>query len=122
MTLVRNYMERSEKPDDMTRCEWLVIGPPHGAVQYVEWRYPDDSPVARIIGDTRQPVDVGYHSTKQRWKGQDASDCDVIEGRCYYDGSGLHAEHVRELFDRDGEEALWEYLERYFVETFEDES
>lgn len=120
MTLVRvNHTYAENAGPESTRCEWLVVGPPFGAVQYVEWKYPEGSNVARILGSNRQAVDVGYHSTKQRYEGQTPMDCHVVEGQCFYDGSGLHAEHVmREVLDAKGEDALWAYLDDYFAETF----
>lgn len=67
------------------------------------------------------PADIGYHSYKPMYKGQDPMDgkCQYLHNKkCYYDGSGLQAEeYFAELCNR-GEEALWKKMEEYYRITF----
>lgn len=65
-------------------------------------------------------TDLGYHSLLPMYEGQDARpDCPFIGGACYYDGSGLNAEPLMVTLIYDGEEAMWEELESYYVSTFQ---
>ena len=67
-----------------------------------------------------QPADLGYHSKKPQYEGQEAltKDCQYLNGKpCYYDGSGLQAETYFDYFVEKGEDVLWRLLEdRYHVE------
>lgn len=46
--------------------------------------------------------------------------CEWLGGKpCYYDGSGLAAEEYFKTLVAEGSEALWEKLEGYYKETFE---
>jgi hypothetical protein len=69
---------------------------------------------------TPQPADLGYHSTTPRYEGQPPSDeCEYLEGKpCYYDGSSLNARKPYELLITLGSEAVWKYLEEYYIEKF----
>ena len=65
--------------------------------------------------------DVGYHSNKPRYDGQTKMDCDLLKkGFCYYDGSSLRGrdDKVVENFQEHGVDWVWDYLERYWNETF----
>jgi len=65
-------------------------------------------------------VDLGYHSPTPRYEGQGSrEDCDVIGGKCHYDGSALAAEPVMHGFFRHGEEWLWKYLAGYYHTVFD---
>lgn len=70
-------------------------------------------------------IDVGYHSPVPTFEGQNAmrGDCDVIGGKCYYDGSGLRADDwVQELFSVRGEhidKLVWKKLEEEYADRFE---
>jgi hypothetical protein len=60
-------------------------------------------------------TDLGYHSTRPRYDGQEAMECSLLEqGHCYYDGSSLNAKPILELLLREGSEAVWPRLEEYF--------
>ena len=67
-----------------------------------------------------QPADLGYHAKKPRYDGQDmmSSDCPVIGGPCYYDGSGLAAESLFAKLVAEGHEAVWKAMEKYYTDTF----
>ena len=64
--------------------------------------------------------DLGYHS-REPITGHETEfdECDILGGKCYYDGSGLQAEPILEKFLREGEEAVWEELEEYYQKIFE---
>ena len=66
------------------------------------------------------PADLGYHSPKPMYKGQSAmsNDCDVLGGKCYYDGSGLNAERPFGILVSQGLESLWNFLEEYYGSVF----
>jgi hypothetical protein len=104
---------------------FYVIGP-EGAVQfllYTDW-YPEASQhrlrnAPHILAQP-QPLDIGYHSKKPRYEGQDPREnCSVIGCTCYYDGSGLYAEEWVEGFRHGGTEWLWPRLEQYYRHIFE---
>jgi len=122
LCLVSRYEERPSP--QRIYCRWSVVGPPYGAVQYVEFRYPSDSTAYKILSesglvtDRRWAVDLGYHAVEPQYEGQPSMDCDVLEGRCFYDGSTRAAEGGREVFDEGGEERLYAYLKDYFHKRF----
>jgi len=64
--------------------------------------------------------DVGYHSKKPMYEGQEKMDCDIFKNGCYYDGSSLRGrdDKVAEMFLEKGEDAIWEYLEKYYYGIF----
>lgn len=67
------------------------------------------------------PADLGYHSKTPHYEGQYlTSDCQYIEGGCYYDGSGLNAEPVYQILLTEGSDGVWKYLEQYHKEIFGD--
>jgi hypothetical protein len=57
------------------------------------------------------------------WDGQEpiSDDCDILGGKCYYDGSGLNAEPVYELLLREGSDGVWKSLGEYYNECFTQE-
>lgn len=63
------------------------------------------------------PADVGYHSYVPQYEGQEkiSDNCPYLEGKpCYYDGSGLKAMTLFDLFVELGEEAMWSELEEFY--------
>lgn len=114
---------------DMT---WLLKGP-LGVVQFVvstNWylphvqrefdakRGPDFDP---YMFHKPSPTDIGYHSPKPMYEGQEplTEDCGVLGGRCYYDGSGLQAEDVFKILLEEGSEGVWKEMERRYYHLFE---
>lgn len=107
----------------------FLVGPA-GAVQFrhlTNW-YPAsvDTPFSRR--DYRGvPADLGYHAREPQYDGQPQMErCDILwpddpDHGCYYDGSGLNAEPVFEVLVNGGDEALWEYLLRYYRQVFHGE-
>jgi len=45
-------------------------------------------------------------------------ECEWIGGKCFGDGSDLQAEPVFDLLVREGSDAVWKYLEQYYVSIF----
>lgn len=82
--------------------------------------YPDVCQV--VTGEQPMAADLGYHSPKPLYKGQTKMECDLSKrGYCYYDGSGLGAERVRNIMLKEGDEGVWRELENYWHEIFENE-
>lgn len=103
---------------------WYVIGDA-GAVQwvvYTNWHLPhvQESLKSRGHRYEPQPADLGYHSKTPRYEGHEPmrNECELTGGTCYYGGSGLNAEPVFQLLLEKGGEAVWEYLENYYLEVF----
>jgi hypothetical protein len=94
------------------------------------------------------PADLGYHSPKPRYAGQrpmahrytsfsinketgkfippvygDPVVCKYLPGDavCYYDGSSLNARRIYGVLIAEGEEAVWQELEDYYKQTFEED-
>lgn len=70
---------------------------------------------------TPMPADIGYHSPKPMWEGQEpmSNSCECLGGiPCYYDGSGLYAEKIYEVLVEKGSEEVWKKLEEYYIDVF----
>jgi len=65
--------------------------------------------------------DLGFHGRKPVYDGQTVTHdhCDLTEGACYCDGSGLNADLLIEGFLTGGEGYVWRALEAYYANTFE---
>lgn len=62
-------------------------------------------------------TDVGYHARNPQWEGQEQcahGECHLIDGRCYYDGSGLEASDLIKEFILEGESVVWKALETVY--------
>ena len=67
------------------------------------------------------PADVGYHSPKPIYEGQEImSDCcECLGGKpCYYGGSGLYAEKIYKVLVEKGSDEVWKKLEEYYIDIF----
>jgi len=99
---------------DMT---WYVRGS-EGAVQwkvYTHWHW------LKMSIQEPMTVDLGYHSYKPRYEGQDCitESCEILYGKpCYYDGSSLNAEPVFKILLEKGSDAVWEHLEGFYRSVF----
>ena len=117
----------------MRRHRWALLGR-SGAVQLVLWEYLPGTDMHSILalsplvsrtadGSVWQPVDVGYHSPRSMFDGQEQqSGCDILEGECWYDGSTLNALDLLDRLVVEGkiqEEFIWPYLEDYYREVFQ---
>ena len=62
------------------------------------------------------PADIGKHSYKPSYDDETKREnCNWLDGAdCYYDGSGLAADEVFKVFVKDGEEAMWTELEKFY--------
>lgn len=106
----------------------FVLQGPLGAVQFVlstNWMLDHvqkefDSRLDRPrYFDKPSGVDVGYHSPKPMYEGQEPMDCHLI-GQCYYDGSGLRAESwLHEILLPKGSDGIWKALEEEYKSIFE---
>lgn len=106
-----------------------LIGP-KGAVQFVlftNWMLPhvEEELDARLDREFPHlfchpmPADLGYHSPVPLYEGQYfMADCHLLNGGCYYDGSGLNAEPVYQRLLKEGGDGIWKALEDYYRETF----
>lgn len=112
-------------------CYWFVRGP-RGAVQfllYTNWMLPhvqeeQDRWSQREFPHLLchpMPADLGFHSPVSTYKDQGitSDDCPIIHRPCYFDGSGLRAQKVYELLISAGGDAVWEFLDNEYYETFE---
>ncbi len=100
---------------------WMYLHGPKGTVQFMVFTGWDLPHVQREHGPREpNPADLGYHSHEPMYEGQEPmhSDCHVLGGKCYYDGSGLSAEPVFEVLLREGSDGVWCELERYYDEVF----
>lgn len=74
-----------------------------------------------VVGVQPMAADIGYHSPHKFYKRQKPMECDLVKGgKCYYDGSGLNAEPIRDLMLEKGSDAVWEALEAYYHEVFDE--
>lgn len=102
----------------------------HGAVQFV--LYTDWEPKhvqeerwangkGRLMRIMPMGTDVGYHAYEPQYDGQSpmTDSCPYLDGkRCYYDGSSLAAEPIRDRFLEEGDKAVWYALEELYIEQF----
>lgn len=101
---------------------WLIRNE-RGAIEFIllsGW-YPDWRDKRFGQGYTPMPSDLGYHSPTPRYDGQTRTTekCAWLNDKpCYYDDSSLNAEEAFNILVRDGETALWRFLEKCHTETF----
>jgi hypothetical protein len=113
---------------------WYLRGP-DGAVQFVvhlNWHLPqvqremDAKPLhsydaLRYMFHKPNPADLGYHSKVPRYDGQEplTEKCEFTDnGPCYYDGSSLNAQEGFDILVAEGDEAAWQWMERYYRSVF----
>ena len=111
---------------------WILKGP-LGAIQFVvytNWQLPHvqaemnaklESGRSHACLHNPMPADLGYHSPKPLYEDQSpmSGKCDVLDGKCYYAGSGLNAEPIFQLLVEKGHEAVWTALEQEYAEQFQ---
>lgn len=115
---------------------WFIVKGDKGAIQFQlntggylkhviseaarknELCFSDGLPMQGII----EGWDLGYHSHFPMYEGQStiSNDCNIINGKCYYDGTSLGAEEPLNIYIKEGEEGLWDFLEKVYVERFEE--
>ena len=66
------------------------------------------------------PADLVYHSPKSMYEGQDklTDNCHILNGPCYYDGSGLNAQDPWNILLKEGSDGVWKFLEEYHNHVF----
>lgn len=103
---------------------WYVKGP-LGVVQwvvYTNWML-DSVDKSNWPQSLQEPMaaDLGYHSPKPMYEDQRLmTPCQFFAEGCYYDGSSLAADTVLDILKKEGGEAVWKYLENYYLDTFEE--
>jgi hypothetical protein len=109
---------------------WFYLIGPEGAVQWqigTDWYVPSAQDHLYSLSAYRrdkalrpQAWDLGYHSPRPLYEGQEPNshDCEVLGGPCYYDGSSLNAERLIRPFLEGGSEAVWRELEDFYRSTF----
>lgn len=105
---------------------------PKGVVQFrvfTGWHLPQVYKRLKDFHGTRgidrpMAADLGYHSPKPRFEGQTLmeEECHLLKGPCYYDGSTLNAEPILETLIAEGSEAVWQQLEIFYDDTFNQET
>jgi len=72
------------------------------------------------FGVQPMPWDIGYHSRVPRHEGQGAmGPCEYLDGAtCWYDGSSLQAEPIRDALLERGDAGVWDALEKRYIDTF----
>lgn len=70
------------------------------------------------------PYDLGYHSPKPVYEGQDRmqAECSYVDGPCYYDGSTLSAEPLFEALLREGRDGVFRELREHWESRFGENS
>ena len=101
-----------------------------GTVQFVihlDW-YPEhiqrerfNDPICDKFFDIKpMAADLGYYSPSPRYEGQPERECDFLpSGKCFYDGSVLNAERIRDIMLLEGDTGVWRELESYYKTIFE---
>jgi hypothetical protein len=115
-----------------TKHCWYLMGAA-GAVQFVAAEISPHTSLHAMLSGFSTPlpadargalwdgVDVGYHSPIRRPECEHATyQCDVLEGGCFYGGSGLAAIELADFWVSRGfdDEVIWEYLAEAYREVF----
>lgn len=114
------------------RIVFYLIGP-KGAIQFMigtTWSAPNDREHAKQFHESAlfrldpfmpKGWDVGCHAHTPQYEGQTLQDsnCSILKGPCYYDGSGLYADEWIDDFVLGGTDWLWPRMEREYRERFE---
>lgn len=71
---------------------------------------------AEISNHFPSGVDLGYHWKTPIYGSMEQFNCDLLdsEGKCFYDGSGSHADPVLRDFISKGEDGVWRWLEKRY--------
>ncbi len=108
---------------------WFILTGEKGAVQWqfdTGWycksarQHALAFPAIYNDGKVLRGWDLGYHAHEPQYEGQSSLDCDILGGKCYYDGSSLNAQLLEEGFLTEGDEWVWRKLEEYYACQFED--
>ena len=62
-------------------------------------------------------ADIGFHSNRPMYDGMDpmTGTCDVLNGVCYYDGSGIGADEGWQILRDEGSDAVWAWMHGWFT-------
>jgi len=110
----------------------MVLKYPDGAVQFLlftNWHLPHvhkELKARALTSILNEPLaaDLGYHSPIPQHDGQTSmGPCVYLDGRdCYYDGSGLSAEHIFKVLLEEGSAGVWRELEEFYQSVFHAET
>lgn len=76
--------------------------------------------IQEVVGVQPMGADRGYHSATKRYSDQKPMDCNILKGgKCYYDGSSLAAEDVRDTMLAEGSDGVWRVMEEYYHQVFD---
>lgn len=67
------------------------------------------------------PSNLGYHSKQAMYEGQDvaSTNCEYCDREpCYCDGTSLGSTEVFNILVKEGSDAVWTFLKKYYVDTF----
>lgn len=122
------YDKRGAIPDcgvAAMEIKFLLKGP-KAVIQfaiYTDWYPKSAQPRNKTFETDILPAayDIGYHTEIKQYEGQEhiSESCDYLDGKpCYYDGSSLQAEPIRDRFINEGIDAVWEELEKHYNYRF----
>lgn len=106
----------------------FILKGKRGAVQFLlgtGWFLPETNEEYKARGvnlskDYPRAWDIGYHSPKPMYEGHSpiTDKCNILNGKCFYDGSTLNADPILNILLREGSDGVWKELEKYYHETF----
>jgi hypothetical protein len=85
-----------------------------GIVKESSWGLTVDPATKHVLAPMAR--DLGHHWHTPTYEGESLmeSRCEIANGPCYYDGSGLNAEHFLGLLLTKGDGEVWAELEAYY--------
>ena len=100
---------------------WFYVGRDQRWVQFAMMFHLNADTGDGLSGTARVlACDLGYHSPVPMYEGHKPmdGDCDLTDGPCYYDGTSLGAQKPFDILRRDGDDALWTFLEAHWHAVF----
>ena len=109
----------------------FIVKGDKGAVQFIvatdwlpKYQKPDEIGYRNVDWGSSKPypMNLGYHSKVPSYEGHKPStdSCIYCDGQpCYSDWSGLNASDAMYALVNGGDEALWNFLEKYYLFIFE---
>lgn len=91
---------------------------PHVQAEFLE-KHNDKFDIAYFL--CPDPNNLGYHSKEKRYSDQDVA-CETCQycdrEPCYVGGTGIGAEKAFNILVKEGSDAVWTFLEKYYVDIF----
>lgn len=63
-------------------------------------------------------AELSHHSRTKTENGRYTKRCDLLDGECWCGWASLAAERIFERLLREGDAAVWEELEKFYVDRF----